>query len=441
MTRLEELLTKLINGESLEGYKCTCRLESHLINCINRKGLEGLPSPKSRLEALLQALAVEIQNGGGTKVEGDIKITANGTHDVSTYANAIVDVPPTSGYSLKEAVLEFAKESGKSYYNSIDADYLFAGFSGDVSKFMDNSIFEQLSTFNYMFYKAYPSVKMPDIIINNSKSNSLKGFFSGFTNRGGLPNLLKWDKAGQIVFSEGFADLNSQNAYIDAYPIIDFPNCTELWIDRLFYNNQQTTKAPDLPYNIVRNMDYAFYNCFKLKDLSNLAKYAMNNVNRFDYCFYYCRELVEVPPILSPNLNGLSNSFHYCDKLETIHGLNLMSVFSTQDAFKYCEALTNLTLYNIKRDLQIASGTKWGHKITKESLIQIISELIDTGSSKRLTMGSTNTAKLADVYVRLTGAAEEDEANPKLPFEICEASDEGAMLITNYVTLKNWSLS
>ena len=97
-----------------------------------------------------------------------------------------------------------------------------------------------------------------------------------------------------------------------------------------------------------------------------------------------------------------------------------------------------IKLLNVKISLQIGSGSTWGHLIQKECLIQIISELIKPESGTRtLTMGSANTAKLADTYVKLL----EDDGSGKYPFELCESTVEGAMTITDYCLYKNWQLA
>ena len=56
-------------------------------------------------------------------------------------------------------------------------------------------------------------------------------------------------------------------------------------------------------------------------------------------------------------------------------------------------------------------------------------------------MGNTNISKLADVYVKVISEEPDENGNIKLPLTVCESTDEGAILITNYVTLKNWSLA
>lgn len=62
MTRLERMLAKLISGEQITDWKCQSRLEEHLLACINKIGIASLNTPTSRLEELLQVLAVEMQD-------------------------------------------------------------------------------------------------------------------------------------------------------------------------------------------------------------------------------------------------------------------------------------------------------------------------------------------------------------------------------------------
>lgn len=63
MSRYEELLDHLIKGETADIVPQS-RMEQVLLNCIEKCGCDGLPSPKSRAEAYLQALAEQMKGGG-----------------------------------------------------------------------------------------------------------------------------------------------------------------------------------------------------------------------------------------------------------------------------------------------------------------------------------------------------------------------------------------
>ena len=107
--------------------------------------------------------------------------------------------------------------------------------------------------------------------------------------------------------------------------------------------------------------------------------------------------------------------------------------------------MKEIWIKNIKVDIQVGSGETWGHLLTEESLIHLVKELRDTGSAKTLTVSTPSLEKLSSVYVRTIDItdemrAEDDLIDEKLPFEVCESTDEGAMLITDYVGLKNWSI-
>lgn len=138
---------------------------------------------------------------------------------------------------------------------------------------------------------------------------------------------------------------------------------------------------------------------------------------------------------------NINNSFAYCLQLTKIKGLDLSAITGwglLKDAFIDCEKLTELELFNIKANIQIGSGTRWGHLLTKESLIHTIKELVDVGESRTLTMGSTNLAKLENVYVRVLDYGSDD----KYKFELCESTDADAMSIFDYASnVKGWTLA
>ena len=145
------------------------------------------------------------------------------------------------------------------------------------------------------------------------------------------------------------------------------------------------------------------------------------------------------------NVTGLWYTWGGCPKLRKIPRLDLQSCNTIDTPFNGCSALEEVYFCNIRASLQVASGTTYGHMLTVESLIHLIKELRDVGSAKKLTIDTVNIEKLANVYVKTIDITDDMRAadpfiDQKLPFAICESTDEGAMHIVDYAKLKNWDV-
>jgi hypothetical protein len=106
--------------------------------------------------------------------------------------------------------------------------------------------------------------------------------------------------------------------------------------------------------------------------------------------------------------------------------------------FNKCPNITNVYIkFYICSSLKISDGATYGNLITLDSLLYIIRYLYNKNSSAYVfTIGSVNIEKLSNVYVKLV-----DSGEGFLPFEVCESTDEGAMTVAQYMSLKNWSLA
>lgn len=79
-SRYEKLMEAFVNGETADIVPRS-RAEAALKNCIEGCGCDGLPEPKSRTEAYLQALAQKMAGGGGATVaeyDGTVEIADGG---------------------------------------------------------------------------------------------------------------------------------------------------------------------------------------------------------------------------------------------------------------------------------------------------------------------------------------------------------------------------
>ena len=202
------------------------------------------------------------------------------------------------------------------------------------------------------------------------------------------------------------------------------------------------TTVPLLNTSNVTTMVSMFDKCFSL---STIPCFNMSKATTINSMFSQCYALTTIPLIDTSNASAMSYLFNKCYALTTVPALDMRKAISVGSMFQDCTSLTECWLRNIKVNLQVGSGTSWGHLLTLESLLHLIKECRDTGSTKTLTIGTANMAKLANTYVRTIDVtdemrAEDDLIDEKLPFEVCESTDEGAMLISEYVLLKNWQL-
>ena len=164
------------------------------------------------------------------------------------------------------------------------------------------------------------------------------------------------------------------------------------------------------------------------------------------YMFQGCSSLTTVPLFDTSNTTVMSLVFYNCSSLTTVPSFDIRKVTNIAGMFYNCSSLTDCYLRNIKANIIVSNSSTWGNLLTLDSLIHLIKECRDTGSQKTLTIGSVNLEKLADTYVRTVEVtdemrAEDDLIDEKLPFELCESTDEGAMHIVDYAATKHWTVN
>ena len=155
--------------------------------------------------------------------------------------------------------------------------------------------------------------------------------------------------------------------------------------------------------------------------------------------FHNCYSLVSSPNIDTSNGTLCNNMFLNCSSLVSIPSLDLNSATTSSSVnkmFSACSKLKNLYLHNIRVSITLSNNTSYGTLLTVDSLVNTIKELCTVSSSQTLTMGSTNLAKISDLYCRVT-----DDTTEKKPMELCDSTAEGTMTLSAYAALKNWTLA
>ena len=193
----------------------------------------------------------------------------------------------------------------------------------------------------------------------------------------------------------------------------------------------------------TRSCYYFFHRNEIISDLTGYIDYNdTSNVTIMQGMFFSCTKLQTIPPLNTSKVETMHQMCYRCKVLKTVSLLDLSKVTQTYDMFNGCEKLTNITVLNIKVNLQVGSGTSYGHLLTLESLIGLCQQCINVNASMTLTVGTANMTKLANVYVKFTDSSQTTiDVNAKGENMVqCESTDEGAMTISDYMALKQWVL-
>lgn len=302
-----------------------------------------------------------------------------------------------------------------------------------------------ITNMNMMFYMGYQSrgQKLTIPIYDTQNVTDMYAMFNGckFTDEG-YNNICKLDVSKVTNVGQMF-EYSTYNFPKPAWSVM--PSATNA---PYIYKESNILSVDEFSLPKAISAYGIFFKCNKLTTVNHISLPSATDVaSVFSESSSKLSYVGRVDLCTTAGKSVQANTFFYnCKALETVGFVDLRQVGSAGSMFYNCYKLANLTVKNIKTNLQVGSGTSYGHLLTLESLIGLCYELRDTGASKTLTIGSANLEKLANVYVReipITDAMREadDLIDEKLPFERCESTADGATLITDYVLLKNWKLA
>lgn len=186
------------------------------------------------------------------------------------------------------------------------------------------------------------------------------------------------------------------------------------------------------------------YHLFYYSNISDFTDYISyedtSNVTNMNQMFCYSKATI-IPPLDTRKVTYAPEMFSGCTNLITVSELDFIGVDYSgyHNMFNNCKKLTNLKILNIQKgDLQVGSGSSWGHLLTLESLLGLCQQCrYQWNTWYTLTVGTANLEKLANVYVKLR----DSYSTTYYEFDICESTDDGAMTISEYMQLKYWKLA
>ena len=176
---------------------------------------------------------------------------------------------------------------------------------------------------------------------------------------------------------------------ITSIPLLNTSNVTNM--KSMFEECSSLTSIPLFDTSNVIDMSSMFCDC---ENLTEIPSFDTSNVTNMVQMFQNCRRLISIPLLNTSNVTDMSSMFFHCENLTEIPSFDMRKVTRISGAFTSCYNLTEIHMTGMKADFDIHDSTKF----TRDALLEIINNCQDlTGkTSRRITMGSNNLAKLTD---------------------------------------------
>lgn len=317
---------------------------------------------------------INTQNSGGLLQQKRVEVTGNGL-DV---------VVPDAGYDGLSTVYiktDVGNGGGSSY-----KDFSVIGYDDETSIMLNNEIDDDIA-YSKSLYDAW-----------NPENTSAYQLYQGDTKLVYAPAIDISNVTSTESMYEGCSALKQ-------VPYYDLSKCTEIGYMFKDCKELEIIDVSKWDTSKVTDMSYMFDYCSKLTTIKGIKNINIQKVSNFIHMFNGCSNLTELD--LSKWVLTKQCSFSYlfggCSKLISlnIQNIDFNKVTYITGMFSNTNNIENLTFgYNFKFQLDFSGK----HKITVESLLSVLNGLYDftgngetpSSSQGKLTLGSTNLAKLSD---------------------------------------------
>ena len=330
-----------------------------------------------------------------------------------------------------------------------DAAYLFYYFSGKNLDFINKLDTSKVTNMKYMFSNC-SNLKTVDLSnFNTENVTDMSYMFNSCTQLSPL-DVSNFDTSNVTTMYDMFGNCN-------ALTTLDVSNFNTDKLNNAFgmfsYCRQlKTLIIPDGFLRNATNVGSLVSGCFRLETFDTTKLDFSNATNAYN-CFYNCRALnvidLRFKTSKITNMEGMFSLGGIDNNLEQILGLDMYSCTKDSNIFGECMHLQELTVKNIRISIVISTN-RIAVNLSRNSLLGVAKELWDnSGSStaKTLTITTAHKTTLDGIYVKLIPITDEMRAEDpyidnKKPFVECASTDEGAMTVSNYITVeKNWTIT
>lgn len=316
-------------------------------------------------------------------INTEIPIKEEQSKNVEIKENGTISVLPDEGKVLNEVSITTNVPQDNTLKKLLDATkscyYLFINYKGtSADDLIQPNDTENVTNMISMFSECSKLTSIPQLNTNNV--TNMYGMFSSCSTLTTIPQL-NTNKVYNM--NNMFAGCSS----LESIPLLDTGNVTSM--RGMFNNCNKLTTIPQLDTSNVTDMCQIFYSC---KSLTTVPQLNTNKVTDMSSMFYNCNSLTAVPLLNTSKVKNMSQMFWYCNNLQTVPAFDCSNVTNMNNIFASCSSLKSILMTNIGVSLNIASSTLF----ERSDLLVILNNLKTVTSTKVLTMGATNLAKLTD---------------------------------------------
>lgn len=257
--------------------------------------------------------------------------------------------------------------------------YLFSSYEGnDIPNLIQYNDTSEVTNMSYM-YQWCKATDFPQL--NVSKVTNASYMFYHCTNIVTAPIL----NFSSVQNCESiFRDCTN----LTTCEISDFSNATNL--NGLFATCRKLKNtASNWTTPKVTDTGFMFYDCGALETAPEMNT---SNVTNMTKMFYSCNKLTTVPLYDTSKVTRMEEMFWHCSSLQTVPAFDCTNVTNMNNIFASCRSLKSILMTNIGVSLNISASTLF----ERSDLLVILNNLKTVTSTKVLTMGATNLAKLTD---------------------------------------------
>lgn len=292
----------------------------------------------------------------------------------------------------------------------------YAGISLDLS-WLDTSNITDMSR---MFESCGKLTGLDVSGFNTVKATNMSNMFYGCSSLASL-DVSSFNTSNVTDMSYMFSSLNYgiQNLDLSNFDTSKVTNMSRMFsycqglktLNISNFNTSKVTNMSNMFYysDSLTNLDVSSFDTSNVTDMSSMfneyggvsldvSNFNTSKVTNMSSMFGYCKKLtsLDLSSFDTSNVTSMHYLFRLDEKLKNITGiLDLQSIDENNDwgsYFEGCSSLEEVHIHNLGRNLSLSDSPN----LTHDCLVELINNLQTVTSTKTLTLGSTNLAKLTD---------------------------------------------